>query len=322
MLKWVSRFLLTLLLLLGIGSLGYLYVMSEGVVPPSTPTISIPSQLNSSVNVNRKEELKHLLAQKKISLEHQSRLLENKKELLLRRKKEIEGYITTESQKIRKKYQSEIDSYQGKLEEQYQDYIKVKEQEYKEQMIVKQELYTSKLEELVQNLEDSSLQQLSQYEQDLIKKYYAQKVNYDLKLKFLDLTNEEKQQYIDKLAELENEYLLSIENKESNITEEIQNKIEENKKVYNNELDDFENSLVKKIDKQISQKRSEIDEILNGYLVQQQGLMEAEINKRTEEIRKRSEEELSSIESLIKEISQEYFSVQSEVSILEKEVIY
>ncbi len=322
MLKWILRLLLTILLLLGIGTLGYLYVMSETVAPPNTPTISIPSQLNSSVNINKNEELKHLLAQKKISLEHQSRLLENKKELLAKRKQEIEEYITTESQKIRKKYQSQIDSYQEKLEEQYQEYLKIKEQEYTEQMMVKQELYTSKLEKLVQNLEDSSLQKLSQYEQGLIKQYYAQKINYDLKLKFLDLTNGEKQQYIDKLAEIENKHILSIKKRESNITEEIKNKIEENKKLYNNELEDYEKNLVAKIDNQISQKRSEIDEIINAYLVKQQGLMEAEINKRTNEIRERSKEELNSLESLIKEISQEYFSVQSEVSILEKEVIY
>ena len=322
MLKWIFRFLLTVFLLFGIGSLGYLYVMSEGIVPPSTPVINIPSQPNISSNFNRKDEVKHLLAQKRISLEHQARLLENKKELLRKRKQEIEEYITSESKKTRKKYQSQIDSYQETLERQYQDYLKTKEQDYTEQMMVKEELYNHKLEELVQNLEDTLLQQLSQYEQDLIKKYYIEKINYDLKLKFLDLTSEEKQQYIEKLAELENEQLLSIKNKESNITKEIENKIEDNKKIYNKELNDFKSDLMSRIDKLISQKRIEIDGVLEAYLVKQQSLMEEEINKRSEEIRKRSRAELASLELLIKEISQEYFSIQSEVSILEKEVIY
>ncbi len=322
MLKWILKFLLTVLLLLGIGGLGYLFVMSEGIAPPNTPTISIPSQLNVSDDFNRKEEVKHLLGQKRIALEHQTRLLESKKKLLGKRKQEIEEYITSESKKIRKQYQSQIDSYQEKSEREYQDYLKIKEQEYTEQMMVKQELYNRKLEELVENLEDTLLEQLSQYEQGLIKKYYIEKINYDLKLKFLDLTSKEKQDYIDKLAELENEQLLSIKNKESIITKEIENKIEDNKKKYNKELDDFKSDLMSRIDKQISQKRTEIDGTLDDYLIKQQSLMEREINQRSEEIRKRSKPELASLDSLIKEISQEYFSIQSEVSILEKEVIY
>lgn len=50
--------------------------------------------------------------------------------------------------------------------------------------------------------------------------------------------------------------------------------------------------------------------------------MAEEIEKKVEEIRSFSRQELATLEALIQDISQEYFSLEAELSILEKEVRY
>ncbi|MFP4661360.1 MAG: hypothetical protein ACLFPF_04145 [Halanaerobiales bacterium] len=322
MFKWLLRFLLTVLLIIGIGGMGYLYVMSEDVSSPEIPVIEIPSQPDEESLLNRNEEQRHLLAQKRIAMDHQARLLENKKRLLGQRKDEIEEYINSESEKIRNRYQSRINAFQEKLDIQLSEFIEEKEEEYNEQMLAKQELYNTKLNLIVSSMEEDSLTELEQYRQNLLQNYYAQKVNYDLKLKFLDLSNEEKQEYLNNLAELETEYQLLIEDKSSTVNQEFESQIEEHQKRYNNELSEFESSLKSEIEREITQKELELDNELEEYLVNQQALLEEEIEKRSKEIRNRSQGEIDSLESIIREISQEYFSIQSEVSILEKEVMY
>lgn len=320
--RWFLRFFLTVIIIGLLGSLGYLYVNSQTVVVPDIPTIEIETLEKKDLTENRKETLRQLLAEKKTALEYQSNLLENKKDLLNKRRQEIESYINNEAEKIRDRYQSKVDNYQEELERKYREFEESKEQEYLEQMLVKKELYEEKLGELVNNLEEYFFQNLEQHRHDLVKDYYIERINYDLKLNFLDLSHEDEEEYINKLTEMEEEQMISIQAKESEIIQEIENKIDEFKEEYNIELEEFEKQLKNMIERELSNKKSVDNEILEDYLIQQQAVMEKEIEEKNGEIRERTRDEIIALEGLIKDISQESYSLQSEVSILEKEVMY
>src|SRR5690554_3871350 len=200
---WFLRFFLTVVLIALFGFLGYLYINSQSVVVPDTPTIEMENiELNSLIR-EKKEVLKQSLEQKKLILEYQGKLLEEKKALLANRRQDIEEYIMQEIGKIKDRYQEQVDNYQAKLDLEYQELVERKEQEYLEQILVKKELYEGKLHELIKNIEDTSFAELEKYRQDIIKEYYLAKINYDLKLKFLDLSSEEKEIYLKELNELE-----------------------------------------------------------------------------------------------------------------------
>ncbi|MFW6021989.1 MAG: hypothetical protein ACOCQW_00505 [Halanaerobiaceae bacterium] len=326
MLKWILRVFFAVILIVIVGSLGYLYVMSEEVVSPDTPTIELQSVIDENIadddNQQWLTEKKHLLSRKHSALEYQASLLEEKKSLLQKRQREIEQYILNESDKIRDRYQKKIDLYQEQTGKDYQEFAEEKNQEYQEQMMVKQELYKNKLNELVKSLEESSLKDMESYKQEVIKKYYRSKIDYDLKIKVLDLSEKEKEGYSKKLAELKEEYLSLIESRESTLISEIENQINEFEVQYNEELAQFQQELSNNIEESLDQRRSENQRKVEEYLHEQQLLMDEEIERRSSEIRGRSNDEIYVLENLINDISQKYYSIQMEISILEKEVMY
>ena len=91
---------------------------------------------------------------------------------------------------------------------------------------------------------------------------------------------------------------------------------------YNLELDEYKRRLENTIKKELEDEKVRNQQALWNYLEEQQKKMEEEIEKKIEEIRVYSRQELATLEALIQDISREYFSLESELSILEKEVMY
>lgn len=316
------RFSITACIIALLGILGYFYINSQSVILPDTPYIEVDRIRQGEINNNKKETLEQLLVQKKSALDKQRNLLEEKKALLDKRRLEIENNINYEAEKTRLKFQTQIDNYQTEIDNKYHEFKENREREYFEQILVKKELYEGKLTELVDNFQESYFHDLEKYKQELVKEYYLERVNYDLKLKFLDLSTEEEDEFKNRLTELENKQLIAVEGKESELIEEIENKIEQFKEEYNMEIKEYEKELKDKIERELNNKRVEKKQLLEDYLIFQQRLMNTEIEEKRKEILETSQKELSTLEALVKEISQEYFSLQSEVSILEKEVMY
>ncbi|NLM98250.1 MAG: hypothetical protein GX175_11705 [Halanaerobiaceae bacterium] len=316
------RFFITAFIFVILGILGYLYINSQSVIIPDTPSIELDKLREGAIKDNEKETLEQLLIQKKAALERQRIMLEEKQDLLNKRRQEIENLIDYETERIRLKYQSDIDNYRIELENKYQEFRKRKEQEYLEQLMARKELYEEKLGEMTAVLEDSYFNELEEYRQELLKEYYPERINYDLKLKFLDLPKEEEDELKKRLAEFENKQLTALERKETELREEIENKIEEFKEEYNIGIMEYEQELKNRIERELNNKMLENNQKLEDYLILQQRLMNNEIEEKRKEILERSKQELSIIEDLVKEISREYFTLQSEVSILEKEVMY
>ena len=84
-----------------------------------------------------------------MELEYQERLLKEKRELLAKRRQEIEDYILIEAEKIRAEYQEELNDFQEEPEKKYQEFVKTKEQEFVEQLAVKKELDEEKLQKQI-----------------------------------------------------------------------------------------------------------------------------------------------------------------------------
>ncbi|NLJ84585.1 MAG: hypothetical protein GX336_06725 [Halanaerobiaceae bacterium] len=320
--KIFPRFLLTVLLMAIFGTLGYLYINSQSVVVPDTPAIDMENiEENSSIR-EKDESLRQYLKQKKIELEYQGRLLKEKRDLLAKRRQEIEYHILMETEKIRTGYQEKLDSYQKELEQQYQEFVKKKEQEFLEQVAVKKELYAEKLQQQLENLQETYLAELEEYKEDIVRAFYLAKLNYDLKLNLLDLPAEEKEKYLEEYSDLEAQYMASLQEKEAAILEEMENRIMELEDGYNLELDEYKRRLENTIKKELEDEKVRNQQALWNYLEEQQKKMEEEIEKKIEEIRVYSRQELATLEALIQDISREYFSLESELSILEKEVMY
>ena len=171
-------------------------------------------------------------------------------------------------------------------------------------------------------MEEILLADLEGQREDIVKDYYLAKLNYDLKINLLELPAEEREKYSQELRELETQYMLSIQEIEAALLEEMENRIMDLEEEYNRELDEYKRWLENNIKKELEEEKRKNQQILWNYLEEQQKRMEEEIEKKVEEIRVYSRQELATLEALIQDISREYFSLESELSILEKEVMY
>lgn len=324
MLRWIFQLVMTLLVVIVVIGLGFIYIMSTGAVSPVTETIDLEpvfSNRNSNAEKNWQAEQQHLLDIKKIAVENQAKQLEKKKELLLEKEKEIEQYLAQELARIKGRYQLRIDEFQRTLNEEFVEYKKDKEQEFEERLLVKKELYQEKLTDLIRNLEVSSVTELEQGKQDIIKDYYAEKLNYQLKLRVLDLSEEEKEEYENKLSELETQQIKDIQEKRDKISQYIENKIKEYEEQYNTNLKEYKRELQQEIETDIKQQQTINKKRLEDYVSRQQHLMDAEIGRKSRELRDRCKKEIVILKNIIDDMSDEYYRLQSELAILEKEVM-
>ena len=318
----IPRLLLTLILLIIFGALGFLYINSQSVVVPDTPAINMGKIEENSLIKKKRETIRKYLEEKRLELAYQESLLKEKRDLLAARRQEIEEYILIQVEKIRTEYQEELKNFQEKLEGQYQEFVQTKEEEYLEQVLVKKELYTEKLQEQVRKQEENFLAELATYREDMVKDFYLAKLNYDLKLNLLDLPAEERERYLEEIKRLEEEYNLAFQEKELLLQEEMENRIGELEAEYNQELAAYQKQLENSIKKELEEEKAKNQQLVWSYLEEQEKEMAEEIEKKVEEIRSFSRQELATLEALIQDISQEYFSLEAELSILEKEVRY
>ena len=136
--------------------------------------------------------------------------------------------------------------------------MKTKEQEFVEQLAVKKELYEEKLQKQIENLEEILLADLEGQREDIVKDYYLAKLNYDLKINLLELPAEEREKYLQELRELETQYMLSIQEIEAALLEEMENRIMDLEEEYNRELDEYKRWLENNIKKNWKRRRERI----------------------------------------------------------------
>ncbi|MEJ6951257.1 hypothetical protein [Natronospora cellulosivora (SeqCode)] len=322
--KWVLRLFLTVVMIAIMGSIGLIYVMSREIVPPDISNIELNLVFDNNIrqSIELRQEKQHLLTQKTQDLEEQAQLLEDKKRLLEKRTKELDEYIFNELKKVRDRYQREIDIFENELDHDYMQFERDKQQEYVERIMVRQELYQRRMLERINHYEESLIGELAENNQKLMQEYYRKKLNYDLKMNFLDLSEEHEAEYKEKLDSIEKKILGSLEEREEDIYIRLDKKANELELEFNGLLRKYENNLKEDLEKDLYERQLEDNQKLDDFLRQQEKLMDDEFLSISQKINERSEEEFATLRSLIQEISKEYYQIQSEVSILEKEVMY
>lgn len=321
--KWLIRTIFIISLISGLAGLTIIYILANGLASPEPEKDEIQYAFDSYTDsvIEDNSQLKIELKAKKTALNNQLTSLEIQRSLLEEKKKEIEEKIDAELLKIRDKYQARINEKGKLLSDEFKIYREKKEQEYKERILAKKEFLKKELENEINLLQKVYADRLSEYEARITNNYYPDILNIQLKLRILDLTSEERERYREKLTNIEQERNRVIQTKKENLESEMQSRIKELDNEYNKEFINFQKKLEKELTEDLEKKRAENDKLIKEYIAGQQVKLNEELKQKRQELRQRIKDDLIIHQRVISEIEKEYYSLQSELFILEKEVI-
>src|SRR5690554_1884254 len=321
MLKWFFKMVMSLILLVVFAGICFIFLVYSGTASPAPEFADINPVFSSgfSHQPNEQEEKQELIGFKRSLLEDNLGWLEKERGILSNKEEEIEEYLKRELIKIRDSYQNEINDYSDELQKEYRFYIEEKEQEYLERLLARKELYENKIEGLIQKVEEDKIRELEEYSRELTQNYYPKQLNYSLKLKTLDLSEEEKEYYQEEMLKIEESKEEELEKKERELREEAAAEIAELHTEYNRKYLEFQQELDKLIKADMDKERQENEHKLQEYINTQQQLLQKELLKKEQEIRENNQGELEILERVINDLRRESHQLQSEIVVLEKE---
>src|SRR5690554_149883 len=241
MLKWFFKMIVSLILLVVVAGICFIFLVYSGTASPAPEFADINPVFISGFSHQQREqeEKQELIGFKRSLLENNLDWLEKEREILSNKEEEIEEYLKKELTKTRDRYQNKIDEYSNKLQEEYRLCLEKKEQEYLERALARKELYESQIESFIQKLEEDKIRELEEYSRELAQNYYPEQLNLSLKLKTLDLSDEEKEYYQKELLKIEESKEMELKKKERELQEEAAEKIFELQEEYNEKYLEF-----------------------------------------------------------------------------------
>jgi hypothetical protein len=322
MFKWIFRLIITLVVLAGFAAIFFVYMISTSVASPDPEPPEVKSVLLRDFDLGLEKEnvLKNEIADKKAIIQQQLTLLKDQEQIFENKQKEIAQNIEKELEIIRNKYQTRIDDYQELLAEEYVFFQQEKEQEYREKALVKKELLEDRLISLGERFAGDKVAEIEVYRTQTIQKYYSEILNLKLKLKVLKLTETEEAGYQERLEELEELQSTEIEREKQNIEKRMQEEIQGLEEEFQQEFKKYQAELDTQYRADLEYRMAQDQKRLNGYITEQQKMLDRELRLRQESLRERSQAELDRLQRIIAELEDDYFQLLSELTQLEKDV--
>ncbi|ACL70515.1 hypothetical protein Hore_17660 [Halothermothrix orenii H 168] len=311
------KIVLLLILILLSGITVFSARMPHGNTSPEPGTGNLEQRIEDELDFEVEMETE-LIEARKDSIKRQLSLLEKQQKMYLQKKQDIESHIEEILNNVREEYQQKIDEKHQEMLKELKTFEDKKLQEVREKLLVKKEVFGSKLEKMVSRLKQETLNKLMGYRQDITNQYYPDILNYKLKLEIIELTPEEKEDYENKLREIEAKKERLFKQKEEELNQELQNRIKSLEKEFHSKLMAYQTLINQETRKQIEKKRTELETDFKDYVDRQQKLMEEAMELKLEENRDKSLKELSSIKKVLEKINQQYSNLKRELADLEK----
>lgn len=321
MLKVIFRILTVMAVILGIAGLALFYLVSSGTASPGPENVNIRTVLNNHLTDNPDDKLREEISLKRENLRNQLARLRNQERILNNKKAALNLIIEEELAEIREKYEEKIFNFKKNLEVSFENFREEKKQEYQEKILVKKESYKKRLDELIEGYKKQKMQELADYQQQLIDNYHKETLNYRLKLLTLDLSEEEEKVYKDKIAGLQRNQEAMVKTKEDKITENLQEEASRLRQEFDQEFLELQEKIEEEMKREINSELLSNEQVLENFIAEQEVLLNEEMAERRRELSERSKEEIVLLENLVREIRNDYLTLQSQIAKLEKEVI-
>lgn len=319
MLKGIFRILTSVAVILGIAGLGLFYLVSSGTASPEN--VNIRTVLDNYLTDNPDGQLSEEISLKRENLRNQLARLRNQEKILNNKKAALELIVEEELAEIRGKYEEEILDFKKELEVSFENFREEKRQEYQEKILVKKEFYEQRLDELIEGYKDKKRQELADYQQQLLDNYHKETLNYRLKLLALELSEEEERAYKDKITGLEQSQEEAVKAKEDQMNESLQEETSRLRQEFDEDFLELQEKMEQEMRQEINSKLLSNEQALEGFIAEQEVLLNEEMVQRRRELSERSKEEIVLLENLVREIRNDYLTLQSQIAKLEKEVI-
>jgi hypothetical protein len=284
-------FLLVVILILG-GTV--FYVMTYGLTSPEPHKIK---QVNLSLadydmNLRGNNSGGSVDQIKKLALMNQRIHLEDQTEQNQLAQQQIEESIEEELNRLESKYSKKIAEKEEAIKERVDQFIEEKQLEYKERVMVKEEMLKSQLDKFISSLKEEEYQAMDQSSQKIMASYYNDILNLNLKLELINLTDEERKEYQDKLKGLKAEKSQQVKEMKDKLNRELKEKIATLEKDINQEYRAAQDEIKSEIESDIQAKKNELNNKLNKYIAAQKDIMEDKLQVKRTEMQKRKNKEL------------------------------
>ena len=323
MFKWLSRLSLTLVGLIGLAGIAFIAFVSFSMASPQVepPPVKPVKVSNYELELELARDRAQRIEAQKTALEKQIDSLKSQEKILEDQQRVIENKINQGLATIKEGYQQKVDNYQKAIQSEYEIYNRHKEQEFKEKSLLKKNLLEKRLEAMLEQLRQEQLKKLSVYTEEQMAQLYQETLSYQLNLTVLELTEAEKELNESKIKGIEQQYQGAIEKRRAEIEAEGKAKLVELEEQFNQEFLQYRQNLTEEINQALKQRQLIDQQKVDEYLGEQQELLEQELRAKRQELRQRSELELTRLKGLIANIRTGSYLLEAELVILEKEGI-
>ncbi len=193
---------------------------------------------------------------------------------------------------IRIDYTGRIEIKSKELKSELASYVENKEQEFQEKLLARKEFLQNQLTDELRQQQTTRRHELEKYQQSALLENYNQLLNLRLKLNILELSKQEKEDYQQKITDLQQGQQQLLNNKEDQIQDELVNNYNNLLAEYNNKFKNFQQDLSMEIQNSLANRQAELEVELNHYIFQTKNEMQAKLEQKREEIISLSESAL------------------------------
>ena len=214
--------------------------------------------------------------------------------------------VSSEQARIQEKYRRMIIIKEDELNRELQQYIAAKEAEFARELETQKKIIEELVADYLEEIKQSELAVLGQYERQLSTEYFQEKFNVHLQLSIRELSPSQKKDFESRLHEIESEIQQKLAAKEAGILELVAGKVAQQRHEYEKKLQDYQKELVQIKQKQIINKKTEINDKLAEYQEEQETAKLKEIAVRKQELENRIIKSLGYQEKIIELINENY----------------